>query len=341
MATAELRARATLDGSQFTSAVGAMGGAMSKFSQLLTVGGIVAGIGLVAKKLWDATCEAAKFGKEITDAAKNLGITAASMMEFNNAASLEGKSTDLIASKLFKLADSQQEALMGNKELQESFKLLGISIGDLASKDVGQLMRMMGENAEKSGGSIKALNDILGGGAAREMLDVFEKMKSGGTTSIVNANDLATLRNMEDGLNKIATRWKEVKTTFSAGIARLFGFGASDEQLQKEEERRKQINKLQQEGIRQARKADLTKQITQEKTKIKEVDLSGIKVAPVTAADAMAKIGAFTGGQANTSKQILERQEQVMKKQLEVAEANREHLKKIAEQTAALEALGE
>lgn len=339
MATAELRARATLDASQFSSAMGGISGGMMKS----IVGGnlLTQGIQKIARGLYEAAKEAIGFGKSMSDTAKNLGMTIESLTMFDRAAKLEGQTTDYMSQKFFKLADSQQEAIMGNKELQESFARLGVSMHELTTMDPGALMQAMASGAEKSATGIKDLNDILGRGAAQEMQDIFSRVRSGEGMSPITKEDIMALDNMQGALQRFATGFGEAKTKLGAGIATLFGFGASTEDVSRADAQQKAMAEKQRQGLKIAARGKLTKGIADETGKLETANYSGIKVSGISAADSMARIGAFSGGQADTSKQILERQEAIMKEQLRVSEANKDNLDKIREYTSALKALEE
>jgi hypothetical protein len=346
MATAELRARATLDGSQFTSAMGSIQGKMM---------GAVAGGNLLSQAiqklaggLRDSIKEAIGFGDQISDTARALNMSSDNLLQFDRAGKLSGQTTEGMSQRFFKLADSQQEAILGNQQLKESFARLGVSMKDLTTMDPGALMQAMAIGAERSATATKNLNDILGRGAASQMQEVFEKMRAGEGASPITKADIMALDNANAALVKFSTGWGEFKTKIGAGVATLFGFGASAKDMEQADAKQRAMAAKQQEELRivaqekrTAARGELTAKIAAEQGKLETADYSGIRVSASTAADTMARIGAFTGGQADSSKQILERQMAVMKEQLSVAQRNEDNLARIAEYTASLKLLEE
>lgn len=155
---------------------------------------IVAGVGLVGGALFALTKRAANAGDAAGKSAQRVGMTARDWQRAAYAAELSGGSAEIMEAALVDLNKRTVMAVRGNKEAQESFRALGISLLDNEGKvkststllaEISERYANMADDQRKAayaeklfGGAGKTLIPLLnsGGAGLREMGDEAERL---------------------------------------------------------------------------------------------------------------------------------------------------------------------
>lgn len=148
--------------------LGMLGGVLQSIAGLFVlVGGAAAGTFFAFKRVADEV-------DQINDSAVQLGITTQRFQELGFAAQMSGSSQDEMAQSLTLLSNNMVEAINGSKEMQLWFSRAGITMEELSTMKVDQVLARIadkyqavgdaGQNAEKKVAMSKAL---LGRSGAR------------------------------------------------------------------------------------------------------------------------------------------------------------------------------
>ncbi|MBX3504363.1 MAG: hypothetical protein KF895_02705 [Parvibaculum sp.] len=155
---------------------------------------IVAGVGLVGGALFALTKRAANAGDAAGKSAQRVGMTSREWQRAAYAAELSGGSAEIMEAALVDLNKRTVMAVRGNKEAQESFRALGISLLDNEGKvkststllaEISERYANMADDQRKAayaeklfGGAGRTLIPLLNSGAAglREMGDEAERL---------------------------------------------------------------------------------------------------------------------------------------------------------------------
>jgi hypothetical protein len=106
-----------------------VGDLIKKFSNMnAAVMAATGSIGIIGKKLIDATNMTATYRDNIGDLSENLNISRELLINFGYAAEKSGSSQEVATSSLTKFSKAVKEGLSGNKELATTFSNLGVSL---------------------------------------------------------------------------------------------------------------------------------------------------------------------------------------------------------------------
>lgn len=123
-------AKLALDASGLDRGLQSATASLDKFAK--QTGSVIAGA-FAFDKLISGFSSAIEKGDEFQDLANRFGITAESLQEIGNAASLSGGSVEDVAGAMNKLARNAGEAIGGNTKLEATFARIGVSFQDLQS----------------------------------------------------------------------------------------------------------------------------------------------------------------------------------------------------------------
>lgn len=350
---AELKAIATLDTKNFEAGAAKIGQTAEKASGGLGVLG--SGLNKLGAAIGAAFTVGAvvNFTKAMSEAAMAtqkaanvLGISGGAMEELGDLAERTGSDAGTLQAKMTKLADSQESAILGNKEAEASFGRLGVSMQDLQALSIDELLLRVAQGAQQDGAAISDLNNIMGRGAAGEMSAMLKDLAQNGLPGVTAAVD-AQIAAFSD-LNSI---WRQAKDDLGhlgqeilLTAAQFLGLAASDEeyarravaaQKQRDEANRMRLaqlaktkeyeDKVKAALTEQKRLEELERKVSgQEKRwnaelerskeqvadrrKQKERAVEDITVAAPQAADRLARIGGIIGGQISPDRGLMERQ---------------------------------
>jgi len=369
---AELKAIATLENTQFKTAVAEVeqnvsslaNGALSQIGSMIgaafTVGAIV-----------NFGAEVMNEARQLENLSKVVGMSAGSIHELDEAVEVAGGSAEGFNNKIVRMLDSQEKAILGNKELAESFAHMGISMADLKTLSPEDLLMAIAKGAQTSATAIRDLNQIMGKGAAAEYGGVlkglvadqdqfaeFSKRSADATESV--------LAKAQSKLTEFKNELKAAGKGFLAFVLDPFGTisGANTEQQYYQEMDRKAQEKSRLDGLSQlaaeedARKREesnkkiadkmdetLKREHTIEEKSIAQQQDSAVRagrrmeniiVTAPRAADSMAAYGRNIGGNYSTDNGAMER----MIKEQEITNEHFEEQVKIIEETNRLLAGG-
>lgn len=196
LSIAELKAIASLDTKGFEAgaknitrstkdAAGSLAPLKSGLSSLAgRLGAVfsVAALGMYTKQMMTAATQV-----ERTAAA--IGMSAGQLNELNDMVQLTGASTDGFQSKLVKLQESQEKAILGDKNLIDAFRRLGITERDLMNMPLDQILVKVARGAQDAGGGVSELNEIMGRGTAAEYAAVLRDIAEQGMPAVTAATE--------------------------------------------------------------------------------------------------------------------------------------------------------
>lgn len=210
-ATAELKARATLDNKQWLAASGQMEnsvnkmatGALSDLTGML--GGAFAAGAIVnfGKALMHEASQLERFSKTV-------GISAGMLNKLGDIAEKTGADSEGFQQKIVKMLEAQEKAAAGDDKLREAFERLGVSIEQLTDSTPEQLLEAIAQGAEKDATSIKDLNAVMGKGAAAEYGDALNRIATEGMPAVSEAANDA-IRRLAELNARFSSLWNEVK----------------------------------------------------------------------------------------------------------------------------------
>jgi len=369
---AELKAIATLENTQFKTAVAEVeqnvsslaNGALSQIGSMI---GAAFTVGAIVNFGFEVMNEA----RQLENLSKVVGMSAGTIHELDEAVEVAGGSAEGFNSKIVRMLDSQEKAILGNKELAESFARMGISMADLKTLSPEDLLMAIAKGAQTSATAIRDLNQIMGKGAAAEYGGVlkdlaadqdqfaeFSKRSADATESV--------LAKAQSKLTEFKNELKAAGKGFLAFVLDPFGTisGANTEQQYYQEMDRKAQEKSRLDSLSQlaaeedARKREesnkkiadkmdetLKREHTIEEKSIAQQQDSAVRagrrmeniiVTAPRAADSMAAYGRNIGGNYSSDNGAMER----MIKEQEITNEHFEEQVKIIEETNRLLAGG-
>lgn len=350
MAIAELKARATMDKSQFDSALGSMksgiGGIASPLKALGGMVGAAFSVGAVVA-FGKALAAEASQTKRMSD---GIGVSVGMLDELGDMAERAGASGEGFQQKIARLVDTQEEAAKGNKEAAESFARLGISVGDLTKLSPEQLLERVAIGAQNDATAISDLNNVMGKGAGTEFYSTLKKIAQDGLPAVDASVEESIKRfaELESKYQSIKDTIGEVFMKSVVGTVQFFGgmkdspSGDSDiEQRNKEIMRRRGL-----EEARNQQRQEALNKINLDKAKKEQAladkrgnSLDKITVGGPKTSDSLARIGGMVGlGVDNSARAIAERQ----LKEAEIMADYMRDMAKVQEETkTAIQKLGE
>jgi len=144
-------AKLALDASGLDRGLQSATASLDKFAK--QTGSVLAGA-FAFDKLIAGFSSAIEKGDQFQDLANRFGVTAESLQEIGNAASLSGGSVEDVAGAMNKLAKNAGEAIGGNTQLEAAFLRIGVSLKDLQSLSPQDLFYKLSESI--SSGAIPA-----------------------------------------------------------------------------------------------------------------------------------------------------------------------------------------
>lgn len=165
MATAEIRARATLDKTQFDRGLTGMGSAVRQFS------GLVAGMFSVGTAVSFARSMLST-ADSLGNASDALGVGVENLQALRAAAEEAGVGVQGMDAALGHVTKAQAEALAGSDKTRDAFKALGISMQDIQGQSPDRVLEMIGRGLVETGNSADAtaaVFELLGRGSAKTL----------------------------------------------------------------------------------------------------------------------------------------------------------------------------
>lgn len=167
------------------------------------------GSGLATLGLGAYAKDVADYADNIADLSERLGVNAVSLQKWGQLAAQNGSSLEGVGKALNKLTIAREDALGGNTALIATFESLGVSLEDLRTMNVDQIMAQIGRGAMNAADMVKVL-----GKEAVALRPTLEAAADGG---------LGGLTAMSRETIDILSEAKDQVVDFAAAIRNIFG----------------------------------------------------------------------------------------------------------------------
>ena len=217
MSEEQIKVTTAVDNTGFTTGLESMKAESEKFGDSVKeeFGGIfdkISGIGVAAAAAFiaafemvkDAIGEAIENAVKFANASERFGIGTTQLQQLTNAAQQHGATMEDVTSAYNKLLINSQGAIEGNREMIDSFAALGVSVDDLKSKSLDEVMNQIADgtaNATDKGAAYDSIVKVLGKSAGN-LFDTLklgsEQIKAVGDASgVMSEFTIRSLDNME------------------------------------------------------------------------------------------------------------------------------------------------
>jgi hypothetical protein len=216
-------AKLALDKSDLENGLAGAKKSFNKFAE--EVGGIFAGA-LALDKVISGFEGAIQKGAQLADLADRFGVSAVSIQNVGNAASLTGAGIEDVAGAMNKLARNAGEAIGGSTELQDAFKRIGLGVEDLKAMSPEDLFMALSKaissgaipQAEQFSLAIKLAGRNVGVlmTLLREGPDAINKTGEG--MIVMSEETIRSLKAAEDQIKQLQITTTSVFGLIAAGI---------------------------------------------------------------------------------------------------------------------------
>lgn len=266
----ELRAKFTVDDSQFVRALAKSQAGVSKFYNEMNqkgsggsgaagglrslLGGAI-GAGMLMK-VSQFIRESVRMASELQDAAEAIGVTTDELQAFSQQAERAGSSAEKMEMSLNKIGQARNQALSDptGKEAK-LFDTLGISAAALEKMDVAETVASIGQALNSAAGDAEkmAAGVELVGIRSKRMIEAIKQIGATGVEGSINQvvkpisqNTISSLDSFADSFKEIWTTGKGMAATAAANGLQFFGlapktFNEENAQMDKDTARRKAL----------------------------------------------------------------------------------------------------
>lgn len=160
---AEIKVKATFDGSSVRTGLNQLKGYGREFSSSLA-GGIAGGLGAaaLAGKMMEGFSNALEKFSKIGDLSERLGVDTTTLQRFGFAAEQTGMDIETAAKALQKIKLSMGDAAAGEKKATDAFSALGISLDDIRKGNPETILYKIADGLAKCGDENERLNMLTG-----------------------------------------------------------------------------------------------------------------------------------------------------------------------------------
>ena len=222
---AEIKVKATFDGSAVRSGLNQLKSYGKEFSSSLS-GGIAGGLGAaaIAGKLIDGFAQAFERFAKIGDLSERLGVDTTMIQRFGFAAEQSGLDLETAAKALQKIKLSMGDAVAGEKKATEAFSALGIGLAEIRNNSPEAILFKIADGLSKVGDENERLNmltGILGNRLGGQLLPLLGQ----GSEELRNLmNQAATLSEQDVmRIKKASDDLSATKDTFTVGAGMIVG----------------------------------------------------------------------------------------------------------------------
>lgn len=216
MARAEIRAKATLDNSQFKTGIAQMNQGVSRFAngQIKQMAGMIGGAFAVGAVV-NFTKEMFNAADAIDNTAKQLGVGVEELQALQRETELTAGSAEKMTGALLKLAKAQANAAAGEISQADAFKDLGISMDQVRKLNPAQLFELISQKVTSAGAVSKEASgaSLVLGRSYVELNSVMKKVADEGlrnmTDGMIQANQIMT-SDMVVAADRIEEQWNRV-----------------------------------------------------------------------------------------------------------------------------------
>jgi hypothetical protein len=325
---AVLKAIADLNVSPFEAAMGRMEARASKFAsgQLAAIGRNI-GAAFSVYAVGRFVSSVGQAADRLDDLSKTTGVGVENLQALEVLFAENGKSAEDVAGVLFVLKKNLDEAASGNEKMAQSVARLKLNLQDVAAGRLDRVVEQIGRAMYDNAGDMRmteAAGNLLGRGyaelqaimselAARGLDPLRESLKS--TNQIMGEDSVKAAARMQEAYDKLG---RQMKTWAGNKVIEFFGkpdAGWTPEQARANAARRAASA----EAMRAAATGKRDKARAAAEEWFREA-VGKIRVGDVSAADSLARIGGYVGGQASPAVQIAERQLKIAELQKELQE---------------------
>jgi hypothetical protein len=185
---AEIRNRATLDSAQFQAGLQGMQGQVQGLARSMRgipgIGSALSVAGLAALAV-----DAMRSADEIDNLATQMGMGVETVQAYQVALKEAGVSMGALQAASDRLKQKQAEAIQGNERARQSFRALGIDMGDLERADTTGLLELVGRGLHETGGDAEATSaqfELMGRNSER-LKDVLIDLNKDGIQAQIQA----------------------------------------------------------------------------------------------------------------------------------------------------------
>lgn len=147
-------------------------------------------------------------GDKFADLAQRFGISAETLQKFGYVAEQNGSSVEGMAKAINKVTIAQDDALGGNQNLREAFASLGVSMEELQSMSVEQLLLEIGRGSMHASDLVKVL-----GKSSLELVPTLRSLADGSAEfgRVMSEETIGVLGDLSDNI-------KQVRNDLMAGL---------------------------------------------------------------------------------------------------------------------------
>ena len=205
-------AKLALDASGMDRGLQSAGASVNKFAK--QAGTALAGA-FAMNKIIGGFSTAIEKGDQLQDLANRFGVSAVSIQEIGNAASLSGAGVEDVAAAMNKLSKNAGEAIGGNESMAESFARIGLSVEDLKTMSPQDLFmslsKAMASGAIPATEQLAVASDVAGKsvGALMETLRMGPEAISanGQAMGVWSADTILQLSEASDAIKTLQNRF--------------------------------------------------------------------------------------------------------------------------------------
>ncbi len=166
-----------------------------------------------------------ELGESVYDTSRRLGISTDAVQAWDYALKLNGSSIQAASGFFEKLATSRQKALLGNAEMVEGYKRLGVTVNDLKTLRIEDIALKVASTFE-NGDPQKLIADLraVGGRGAGEMAAAFraglpELIASAKEAGVVISEEV--INQLKESADQAKTIWMEFLSGIAPAVAGL------------------------------------------------------------------------------------------------------------------------
>ena len=194
-------------------------------------------------------------GGQIVDLSYQAGIGTDAFQNFRAAAMENGATGEQVADMFAKMRKAVQDAVDGNKTLNEAFDRLNLNakaLKSLAPETQFELVARAVSGAADKQAAYNAATDIFGAKIAPKMMQFIDAIANGGAEKAAAAIGKVRLtpeqlKTLDDAGDKLARIWDNIRLIGAHGIVGIFDAGSAND-LAQIEARIKMLEKLKAEG---------------------------------------------------------------------------------------------
>jgi hypothetical protein len=187
---------------------------------------VFAGVTTAAVAAGIAIKSSLDFGSHIQDASERTGLSPEFLQKVQLEAKNAGADIGTVVGFVEKLAKTSQEALGGDKELEEVYKRMGLSLENLEDNSLEETFKKVREHMKATSLDAELIADTLkvGGKGAGQLIPML-RGKEQGDRGVSGAEDISKLDALGDKLNEVGAHFaKQIRSAVTATVFPIMDF---------------------------------------------------------------------------------------------------------------------